>query len=257
MTMRCLLSFSLALASAVASLCQTVSVEAQEAFPADKLILATNRARSSGTQTTAAFKARETGPLTFFLVEPVALSTTIRTPPLARESLSQRLAEKSASGEVLVYVHGFNNTVDGAIALAVEVAGKMKFRGSVAVFSWPSVGRYYPWDYLSDVRAAAKSVDAMADLLKSLEASQSVSRVHVLAHSLGNDLIVAAVPDPDHRVVVETRSTHHHGALRGCVLRGIENEVGDDLLDAHGIGVENQRPFRYGHRQGVLARIDE
>ena len=93
--MRCFLSFSLVLASAAASLCQTVPVAAQEVFPAEKLILATNRVRSSGPQTTAAFKARQTGPLTFFLVQPVAPSTTIRTTPLARESLSQRLAEKA------------------------------------------------------------------------------------------------------------------------------------------------------------------
>ena len=67
----------------------------------------------------------------------------------------------------------------------------------------------------------------------------------------------AVIADTDHRFVVLTRSAHHHDTLRRRVLGGIENEVGDDLLDAHGIGVEDQRLFRYGDGQRVLARIDE
>jgi esterase/lipase superfamily enzyme len=266
--MRCFLSVSLALASAAASLCLTVPVAAQQVFPAERLILATNRVRASGPQTTAAFKGRETGPLTFFLVQPVALSRTTRTTPLPRESLSQRLAEKAA-GQVLVYVHGFNNTVDDAIALAGDVAAKMKFPGSVAVFAWPSVGRFLPTDYLDDVRSGSKSVDAMLDLLKSLQAADSVSKVHVLAHSLGNDLLIKALlklaatskegerklgevvfcaPDVDRAEFVSS-FVRIRGVVRGATLWGSNSDAALQLAAIMG------RPNRAGLFTGTTPLV--
>jgi esterase/lipase superfamily enzyme len=190
--MRNLLSLILLLTAVTASPWQAGPAAAQ-VFPDEKVILATNRVRAPGPQTTAAFKAQETGPLTLFRIQRIPAIKTTQTKSLARESLSQELAASGGSGQVLVYIHGFNNTVDDAITLTIDVAGKMRFPGSVAVFSWPSMGTFLPWDYTRDVGIAARSVGALVDLLKALDGAQSVSKVHVLAHSLGNDVLVKAL----------------------------------------------------------------
>ena len=53
---------------------------------------------------------------------------------------------------VLVFVHGFNVTLEAAVARAAQVAEDMPFDGPVIAFSWHSQGQTEA--YLADERSA-------------------------------------------------------------------------------------------------------
>jgi hypothetical protein len=48
------------------------------------------------------------------------------------------LAQAGGGGDVLIYVHGFNQTFETAALDAARLSDAIKFRGRTMAFSWPS-----------------------------------------------------------------------------------------------------------------------
>lgn len=100
-------------------------------------------------------------------------------------------------GDVLLFVHGFNNSFDDAILRAAQLAYDLEFPGRVATFCWPSHGDFTK--YAPDAEHAAASATALADalrvLLKNVTSGESKSerRVHIMAHSMGNRIVLNAL----------------------------------------------------------------
>ena len=169
------------------------------------LIIATNRTLADPTRlsTTSGFSSRDRSEhLSFALVsreqgesngsQPIAVRLV--KPQELNEVLKRTSNNAAATPHpVLVYVHGFNNTTESAVHLAVHVANKMRFAGHVIVFSWPSRGAMSRSNYLSDVATANVSKGAFLELLAALRASPSVDRIHVIAHSLGNRVLTRSL----------------------------------------------------------------
>ncbi|MDX6806837.1 alpha/beta hydrolase [Terrihabitans rhizophilus] len=93
--------------------------------------------------------------------------------------------------DVLVYVHGFNETFESAALDAARLSDALTFRGSTVLFSWPS--RNSVFDYMADRESAVWSRDALNDMLNSLMQDPGVGRVHIVAHSMGSMLTVEAL----------------------------------------------------------------
>ncbi len=93
--------------------------------------------------------------------------------------------------DVLVYVHGFNETFEGATLDAARLSDALKFRGDTVVFSWPS--RNSLLAYMSDRESASFSRDALDDMFDDLLSNPNVGRVHIVAHSMGGMLTVEAL----------------------------------------------------------------
>jgi esterase/lipase superfamily enzyme len=93
--------------------------------------------------------------------------------------------------DVLIYVHGFNQTFETAALDAVRLSDGIKFRGATMVFSWPSRAKLFDYGY--DRESAMWSRDGMQQVLQGLMASPSVGRVHIVAHSIGTMLAMEAL----------------------------------------------------------------
>jgi esterase/lipase superfamily enzyme len=93
--------------------------------------------------------------------------------------------------DVLLYVHGFNETFESATLDAARLSDALKFRGNTVLFSWPS--RNSVLAYMSDRESASFSRDALDDTLDDLLSSPNVGRVHIVAHSMGAMLTVEAL----------------------------------------------------------------
>lgn len=93
--------------------------------------------------------------------------------------------------DVLVYVHGFNETFEGAALDAARLSDALKFRGDTVLFSWPS--RDSVFDYLADRESAIWSRDALEDTLDAMISNPNVGRIHIVAHSMGSMLTVEAL----------------------------------------------------------------
>ena len=143
-------------------------------------------------------------------------------------------ARKGGPTEALVFVHGFNNTVEDAAFRLAQITWDTQFAGIPIVFAWPSRGDVL--SYLYDRESAAFSVDGLIELLTMLERETELQTVHVIAHSMGNQIVtealvrlgqtppprplgelVLAAPDVDWDVF-SNRASHFKALARGVTL---------------------------------------
>lgn len=89
----------------------------------------------------------------------------------------------SPNTELLVYVHGSNNTMPRAAAQAAQFRHFTGRRMVVLAFMWPSTGTFLR--YFTDVRNAAASVEPFARLIELLAENTTASKIDVLAYSAG------------------------------------------------------------------------
>ncbi len=100
--------------------------------------------------------------------------------------------EGSKSRDVFVFVHGFNVSLDAAIARAAQMAEDMPFDGVMIAFSWQSAAS--AGAYLTDERLAERHFWGLAKLLADLrQRCGEETRLHVLAHSMGNRVALRAL----------------------------------------------------------------
>jgi esterase/lipase superfamily enzyme len=90
--------------------------------------------------------------------------------------------------DVLLYVHGYNQTFASATLDAARLSDSLNFHGDTVLFSWPSRNKLL--DYISDRESAIWSRDALETTFESLLANPNIGRVHIVAHSMGSMLTV-------------------------------------------------------------------
>jgi esterase/lipase superfamily enzyme len=101
------------------------------------------------------------------------------------------LLDQTSGRDVLIYVHGFNQTFENAALDAARLSDGIKFAGETMVFSWPSRARLLDYNY--DRESAMWSRDALDQVLEDLLASPTVGRVNIVAHSVGTMLTTEAL----------------------------------------------------------------
>lgn len=74
--------------------------------------------------------------------------------------------------EVLVFVHGYNNSFNDAIKKAAQIKVDMPWDGPSIAFSWPSYGDVV--DYLGDEAMYGRSLPAFLQLLNVLQVGSPV-----------------------------------------------------------------------------------
>ncbi len=93
--------------------------------------------------------------------------------------------------DALIFVHGFNNTFDEAAFRMAQIVWDLGYRGLPVLFSWPSRGGTLNYFYDRDSALGARR--HFIDLLQILQNNHGIERIHVLAHSMGNFIVVDAL----------------------------------------------------------------
>ncbi len=101
------------------------------------------------------------------------------------------LGQGTSGRNLLIYVHGFNQTFEAAALDAARLSDSIKFAGETMVFSWPSRARLLDYNY--DRESAMWSRDALDQVLEDLLASPTIGRVNIVAHSVGTMLTMEAL----------------------------------------------------------------
>ncbi len=96
-----------------------------------------------------------------------------------------------ADRDILLYVHGFNTSLDEARMRLTQITVDARFGGVPVLFTWPSESGVL--SYVSAKDRATASRDALQGLVRDLAAIPGVGRVHVLAHSMGSWLAMEAL----------------------------------------------------------------
>ncbi|MGJ0508836.1 MAG: alpha/beta hydrolase [Methylocystis sp.] len=93
--------------------------------------------------------------------------------------------------EALIFVHGFNNSFQASVFRLAQISFDLGYTGLPVLFSWASRGAVADYEY--DRNSALLARDAFIQLLDNLQKKHGISKVHVLAHSMGNFLVLDAL----------------------------------------------------------------
>ncbi len=106
-----------------------------------------------------------------------------------------RTINEAEKDEALVFVHGFNVEFNEALFRCAQIAWDIKYTGIPILYSWASRGNIL--DYAYDRESALIARRPFVELLQDI-ARGGVSKIHVLAHSMGNFAILDALSQHDH-----------------------------------------------------------
>lgn len=127
------------------------------------------------------------------------------TPVTDRDAFFQRVSSvvaRSQQKEVFVFIHGYNTSFEGAAIRTAQLAVDMNLDGAPILYSWPS--RASLLGYQADTRTVADQalLNEVADFLTDVANRTGATRVHLVAHSMGNrvleralDMIAARTPN--------------------------------------------------------------
>lgn len=108
--------------------------------------------------------------------------------------VKQRLATSARfKDHAFVFIHGYNTTFDNAVYRAAQVAYDIKFDGAPFVYSWPSGGGIGSYTY--DRESAAQAEPFLEDFLKLVTQKTGAKSVSLIAHSMGNQLLLRVLQD--------------------------------------------------------------
>lgn len=99
--------------------------------------------------------------------------------------------DRSARKEVLVFVHGFNVTFEAAAQRTAQLAHDLQFDGAPVFFSWPSQGGLLR--YAVDETNVAWSTPHLKEFLLAVARRSGAKSVNLIAHSMGNRALTAAL----------------------------------------------------------------
>jgi hypothetical protein len=124
------------------------------------------------------------------------------------QSAPHQDATGTVRGDVLIFIHGYNNTIDNILARHRLLKGALPtygFNGIVVSFDWPCGD--VALAYLDDrVEAKTTAFQLVTDCITPLAALQATApcttNVHLLAHSTGAYVIREAFDDADDRPAV-------------------------------------------------------
>ncbi len=116
--------------------------------------------------------------------------------PVEPDAFTQQLATHlsgrvGSNRDVLVFVHGFNTTLDEARFRLAQLTADGRFGGVPVLFTWPSTDSVL--SYVKARENATISRDALTKLLTDISRTPGVGRIHVLAHSMGAWLSMEAL----------------------------------------------------------------
>ena len=117
------------------------------------------------------------------------------------EALRRRV-ESAPSREVFIFVHGYNVTFDGAARRTAQIAHDVNFGGAPIFFSWPSQGGVL--QYTVDENNVEWAVPHLRQFLVDVTRRSGATSVNLIAHSMGNRALTAAMRDLQTQLGEET-----------------------------------------------------
>lgn len=120
----------------------------------------------------------------------VLLKMSPKPETLFFQELSQ-VVNGSARKEAFVFVHGYDVTFEDAAKRTAQLAYDLAFDGAPILYSWPSKGQLQ--DYPADEATIEWTTPHLKSFLERVAAKSHATTVHLIAHSMGNRALTAAL----------------------------------------------------------------
>lgn len=115
-----------------------------------------------------------------------------RIEPLDADRFWENVDCATADGrDAVVFVHGYKNSFKDAALRTAQLGVDLGVKGPMAFFSWPSRGKYH--GYFADASSIEASTPDIVDFLVRMAKLPGIGQVHVIAHSMGNRGVLAAI----------------------------------------------------------------
>jgi esterase/lipase superfamily enzyme len=182
---------------------------------------------------------------TRFLTVPANAADTRPGHGITRRAFFDRIvAEAGPTGDVLIYVHGFNTDPATMLVRHRLIRAGLQadgYRGVVVSYDWPAASSAL--NYLEDrtdakITALRLVTDGIAPFARFVTQDCRIS-VHVLAHSMGAFVLREAFDDADDRPAV---------AAAGWTLSQVMIAAGDVSADSMGITATSSSLYRHAVR---------
>ncbi|EFJ30800.1 hypothetical protein SELMODRAFT_409454 [Selaginella moellendorffii] len=136
----------------------------------------------------------EASPLSHVVI--LAIDTTVQNSEqgfvqMVRSDMLENKKLGEDGNEVLLYIHGYNVRFKDAAKRAAQVKCDIQFQGALICYSWASKGSLF--GYKHDAKAVKQTVDSLAKFLRLCFTKLGATKVHILAHSMGNRALIAAL----------------------------------------------------------------
>lgn len=165
--------------------------------------------------------------------DPAALRAHREAEAQLRAEVERRLAE-APTDEVMLYIHGFNETFASAAHTAAELC---HFLGRVhvcAFYTWPAAYTGNPLlSYISTTESAKYSIGHLKRTLRTLAKVPGVKGLQLLAHSRGTALLLDALRELALEAIVAGRQPAEMLRLENVVLLSpdVDGEVASQELE--------------------------
>jgi esterase/lipase superfamily enzyme len=103
------------------------------------------------------------------------------------ESAWGQIVKNSNEHEALIFVHGYNNSFDDGLYRQAQIIWDLQYKGLAILFTWASRGDTL--EYLYDQQSAWIARKSFADLLTKLQGELGITKINVIAHSMGNVIV--------------------------------------------------------------------
>ncbi len=101
--------------------------------------------------------------------------------------------EQSEAKDTFVFLHGYRVTFEDAARRTAQLAYDLPFRGAPILYSWPSRGRIL--SYNRDEQEVEWTVPHLKQFLIDVAARTGAKQIHLIAHSMGNRALTAALKE--------------------------------------------------------------
>ena len=108
----------------------------------------------------------------------------------ARANFDTRV-RRAPGRRVLIFVHGYNTRFEEAVYRFAQIVHDARVNVAPVLFTWPSGGNLT--DYVYDRDSALYSRDAFEAVMQALVNDPSVDSITILAHSMGNYLVMESL----------------------------------------------------------------
>jgi len=107
-----------------------------------------------------------------------------------------RRVATSARKEVVLYVHGVDNTFEDAALTMGELCHFLGREFVCAIFTWPAAGtRGVLFGYEVDYESSLFATEHLRKTIRAIAGTPGLQKIHLLAHSRGSDVLLTAVSD--------------------------------------------------------------
>ena len=154
---------------------------------------------------------------------------------------------RSPKRQVLVFVHGFNNRFEDAVYRFAQIVHDSGTQAVPVLFTWPSKASVLAYGY--DRESSTYSRDQLEAVLRALAADRDVGEVSILAHSMGNWLLLESLRQ------MAIRDGQVSPKIKNVLLAApdVDIDIARQQIEDMGPAQAHLRAVRLALRQGARA----